>query len=354
MNFIRLCAFILLIFSLGCEKKGNYKQSRDFNTLMGSNKSVWKFVETQEDYENLQLYKELYEKNRDLESSDLKIPKVAHFIWVGPHPFPQTSVEYVNSWITKHPDWTFKFWTDRRRPLPNKKMELKFISDFEFSDLQYQFEETDNFAEKSDLLRYEILYKEGGVYIDHDVECAKPHTPFHYTYDLYCGLEPPHAPILSSSISVNNNLIGVRPGHPVLKRAIELVKERWVEMGIAYPGTDKDSVVYRVAQRSFASFDDAVHEKVGEGSNRDIVFPAAYFNRIDGDFSLYAHHYYDSTWFSDETKFEKNVRRRLVSISKKNNQILLFNGAILTANMALFVCLMFQFRSLRKSKNHDS
>lgn len=349
----RLFLLFLCLLVIGCEKKPSPKQSDDFNVLMGSNKSVWKFIETQEDYQNLLLFKGLYEKNKALQSlssDQVKIPKVIHFIWIGPASFPKESIENVDSWADKHPDWTIKFWTDRRRPLPNKKMELNLISGFELSELKQCFDESDNYAEKSDLLRYEILYREGGLYVDHDVKCFKSFSPFHHHFDLYCGLEPPHKPVLSSSVSVNNNIIGTRSGHPILKNAIELVKTRWAEISEAYPGTDKQSIIYRVANRSFAAFDDSVRNLCGQESNKDIIFPAAYFNQIDGDFAIFAHHYYASTWFTDETKFEKNVRQRLISISRKNNQILLFNGVILTTNMVLFICLIFQYRALRKRR----
>ncbi|MCB1109843.1 MAG: hypothetical protein KDK64_02590 [Chlamydiia bacterium] len=353
MKFLRYL-IPLLALTFACEKKDHFKQSDDFNTLMGSNKSVWKFVETHEDYQNIRLLKALYEKNRDLQPlNEAKIPKVIHFIWIGPNPFPKESIENVNSWIKHHPDWVFKFWTDRRRPLPNQKMELKLISDFQFTDLKYCFEESDNYAEKSDLLRYELLFQEGGLYVDHDVKCFKSFAPFHQSFDLYCGLEPPHMPVLSSSVTVNNNVVGVVPHHPVLRKSIDLVKERWDEISEAYPGDDKESIIYRVAQRSWAAFNDAILQLAGKGSTKDIVFPAAYFNQIDDDFSLYAHHYYASTWFEDETKFERNVRRRLVAISRKNNQILLFNAVILTANLALFAGLFFQFRSLRRRRNAE-
>jgi len=202
--------------------------------------------------------------------------------------------------------------------------------------------------EKSDVLRYEILLQEGGLYVDHDVRCFKSFAAFHKNFDLYCGLEPPHQPVLSSSISICNNIIGVRPGHPVMGAVIDRVKERWEELGSAYPGNDKESIIYRVAQRTFIAFEDAVKAAGDKGSNKDIVFPAAYFNRIDEDFALYAHHYYASTWFEDETKFERNVRRRLISISRKNNQILLFNAVILSANLVLCACLIGQYRSIRK------
>jgi len=341
----------LLLLTFACEKKTQFKQTDDFNTLMGANKSVWKFVETHEDYQNIRFFKDLYEKNKQHSAQKLEsenIPKVIHFIWVGPNPFPKESIENVNSWIDHHPSWKVKFWTDRRRPLPNKHMEMHLVSDFSFSQLGYCYEETDNYAEKSDVLRYEILSNEGGLYVDHDVKCFKSFEPFHQSYDLYCCLEPPHTPVLSTSVSVNNNVIGVVPNHPIMEQCIKNVKERWDEMTVAYPGDDKESIVYRVAQRSWASFNDSVRELAGTGDKKDIVFPAAYFNKIDDDFALYAHHYYASTWFSDESKFERNVRRRLVSISKKNNQILLFNAVILTANIALFAGLFIQFRAIRK------
>ena len=46
----------LLFLIFACEKKNEFKQSDDFNILMGSNKSVWKFVETYEDYRNIRLF----------------------------------------------------------------------------------------------------------------------------------------------------------------------------------------------------------------------------------------------------------------------------------------------------------
>jgi len=345
-----ICTLSLLLLMTACNKDNHIKQTDDFNTLMGSSKSVWKFVETHEDFQNIHRFKEIYNKNKELQflkQQEGKIPKVVHFIWLGPNPFPRESIENVRSWVDHHPTWTFKFWTDRRRPLPHPHMELNLVSSFEFTKLSDCFQESDNYGEKSDVLRYEILYQEGGLYVDHDVKCFKTFAPFHNNFDLYCGIEPPHQPVLSSSISICNNIIGVRPSHPVMKAAIDHVKSKWEEIALAYPGDDKESIIYRVAQRTFIAFENAVKEAGDQGSNKDIIFPAAYFNRIDDDFALFAHHYYASTWFEDETKFERNVRRRLISISRKNNQILLFNGVILSATLLLCACLIFQYRSIK-------
>ena len=351
MKLTRCWVLILILLAFGCKKKEISYEGGDFQTLMGAKKSVWKFVETPEDFQNMLKFETLYQEALTLqvaEDAEEKIPKVIHFIWLGPSPFPSESIENINSWASHHPDFVIKFWTDRRRSLPHPKMKLQLVSDFSFSLLKRNYEETTNYAEKSDLLRYEILSKEGGLYVDHDMQCFKSVREFHDRYHLYCGVEPPHQPVLSSSVTVNNNIIGASPQHPVLLKAMELVKARWDEIGAAYPEEDKESTIYRVAHRSWSSFHDAVMTDAGRGERRDVVFPAAYFNRIEGDFGLYAHHLYASTWFEDETKFEKNVRRKLVAITKKNNQILLLNGVILAGNLLLFLGLFLQLRSLRK------
>ncbi len=347
-KYLVLVSFLFIFF--GCDHSPQQKKSEDFKTLMGLNKTVWKFVETQEDLSNIQLFQSLYEKNRSNNSEqdpEVRIPNVIHFIWIGPNPFPKESIENVKSWIDLHPDWTVKFWTDRKRALPDKRVQVNFVSDFSFSRLKACFDDSNNYAEKSDLLRYEILMQEGGLYVDHDVKCFKPFGQFHCNYDLFCGLEPPHTPILSSSISVCNNIIGAKPRHPVLKKCMDLVLDRWVAIGSSYPGDDKESIIYRVANRTFDPFDEATRILAGNDERNDIVFPAGYFNQIDNDFGIFAHHKYASSWYEDETKFERNTRRRLVSISKKNNQILLFNGVILIGNLALFACLLFQHRAIR-------
>ena len=52
---------LLFLVLVGCDKKQEFRLSDDFTTLMGNNTSLWKFVETCEDYENLSFFKELYE-----------------------------------------------------------------------------------------------------------------------------------------------------------------------------------------------------------------------------------------------------------------------------------------------------
>jgi hypothetical protein len=339
----------VLLFLTACQKKdaGPSTDKTNFESLMGKGLPAWQYVQTKEDVENLSYFRKIFEQNIHLlpvHKQELKIPKVIHFIWIGPKNFPRESVENVKSWMARHPDWTVKFWTDRPRPLPHPHMQVAFVQDLKFLKLSECYRKSDNYAEKSDLLRYEILYQEGGVYVDHDVKCFKPFDTLNSSYDLYCGLELPSASPLSSSVNVTNNLIGARPGHPVIKNCLEWLPSKWEEIEKLYPGKDKDAVIQRVSHRTFAAFTDSVRQLAGKQGNVDMVFPAFYFNAPKDAFALMARHLYEGTWFENETPFEKMARERLMIITKKTNKILLFTALVSGINLIGFIILFLKFR----------
>lgn len=102
----------------------------------------------------------LYEKNY-IQSNDNedKIPKKIHQIWVG----GKVSDKYralMDSWQKFNPTWEYKLWTD------DEADELMLNNAV--------YGKCSNNGMKSDILRYEILRREGGIYVDTDFECLKP------------------------------------------------------------------------------------------------------------------------------------------------------------------------------------
>jgi mannosyltransferase OCH1-like enzyme len=84
---------------------------------------------------------------------------VLHHIWLGGQPIPDALQTYRESWLRLHPNWQHELWTDENiGPLVNQR----------------QFDAAPTPAKKSHIARYEILHREGGVYVDFDVECRKP------------------------------------------------------------------------------------------------------------------------------------------------------------------------------------
>jgi mannosyltransferase OCH1-like enzyme len=74
-------------------------------------------------------------------------------------------------------------------------------------------------AERSDILRLEVLFGEGGVYVDTDFEC---HRPLEDVIDDYEFFTAP----LKANGWINNAFIGSIPGHPILERALSELRPR--------------------------------------------------------------------------------------------------------------------------------
>lgn len=239
---------------------------------------VEKFLSSQ-DLNELEYYRNCYKKNEGrLFSSSIqeerKIPKIIHFIWLGPEKIPSKSLANFKSWKEHHPDWSFNFWTDRKEtdpPFPWMKQRL--IQELDISSIAPFLDRTENWAEKSDLLRSLILFEQGGIYSDHDVFCLRSFDDFCARFDFLVVLEPPHyLPGISTAIYPNNGLICSKSGHPILKKTIENAMISWDKIEKLYPG---EKMTYpRVIARTFKSFADAVKWGISSASEKDIVLPA--------------------------------------------------------------------------------
>jgi len=93
-------------------------------------------------------------------SHKCNIPKIIHQIHLGQHPLSEEQIKWQKSWKQYNQNWTHVLWDD-------KKISRLTIQNYE------SLQRCKNFAEKSDILRLEILYQFGGLYIDTDFECLK-------------------------------------------------------------------------------------------------------------------------------------------------------------------------------------
>lgn len=71
---------------------------------------------------------------------------------------PRYFSHWGDTWIKKHPAWTMRLWTE------------KDIAHFTNSDIHAKCATLEM---RADLVRYEVVYREGGVYLDPDMECMK-------------------------------------------------------------------------------------------------------------------------------------------------------------------------------------
>jgi len=181
-------------------------------------------------------------------SAEPRIPKIIHHIWLG-SPFPERCKTFQKTWQEQHPDWQYILWQEQdieNLNLINKK----------------QYDAAVNYGEKSDIARYEILYRFGGLYIDTDFECLKPFDVLHHVCDFFSGIA------YDTPFTVYNGLIGSRPEHPILQECIEKIAHNT-------PGSnDPVSVMSRTGPYLFTF---CLQKYLSACPDKIVLFPVVYF-----------------------------------------------------------------------------
>jgi mannosyltransferase OCH1-like enzyme len=90
------------------------------------------------------------------------IPRILHQIWLGGRPMPLEFRRFAAGWRRNHSRWEYCLWSEDSLP------ELHTAA---------TYEAVQPLAGKADVLRYELVWRFGGVYVDTDVECLRPLDP---------------------------------------------------------------------------------------------------------------------------------------------------------------------------------
>ena len=140
------------------------------------------------------------------------IPKTIHQIWIGPKPIPEQYLKLSRTWKRLHPHWNYKLWQD------------KDVEQWHFASKDLYLKAS-SYQEKADILRYEILNKYGGLYVDFDYESIKNFDDIMDKYDFFASIEP----VLSKKmdIHITNAIIGSKPNNPILCKTLEHIRTHW-------------------------------------------------------------------------------------------------------------------------------
>lgn len=141
------------------------------------------------------------------------IPKILHRIWLGQKQIPDEVIEYGNTWQRNHPGWAHILWTEELIdliPIVNKDL----------------FATARTWIERCDLLRYEILYSVGGVYVDTDVESVKCIDPLLENVEQFATywVDPGSHWCNQASCpdgKLNNAIMGCSKHNPIFKELLE-------------------------------------------------------------------------------------------------------------------------------------
>ena len=249
------------------------KYLKDFDDLVRRSAS---YSEAEQGSPDWITAKTLYENNYINYDGVIKIPKIIHQVWLGgelPHKYKVLS----ESWKRFHPTWEYKLWTDKDVEgfgLKNKELFYKAV----------------NMGQRSDIFRYEILNRHGGLYIDTDFECLKPFDDLLYL-DFFTGIS------YDTKMVLYVGLIATVPGHPIIEKCVNLIG--------SYNGNNVFTVMDTTGPYYFTR---CFYETVNKDTKGVVAFPMDFFYPLPNylrdtkephkyikDFS-YAIHYWAVTW----------------------------------------------------------
>lgn len=150
---------------------------------------------------------------------NLQVPHIIHFIWIGSL-LPYIYVKNILSFVATNKDrFIYKLWVDYKTPHIDGVEIYDIRTDFPIDKFINKdiYDIENNWGSKADILRYEIVYQEGGIYSDIDAISLKPFDEnFNKSFVTYTG-EPYN--------DLACGFFGFPPGSRYLKYLIDCIRE---------------------------------------------------------------------------------------------------------------------------------
>jgi len=136
------------------------------------------------------------------------IPKILHQIWIGPLSPPLSLME---TWKEKHPDYEYIFWNEEEI----SKHGIVF-------SCQEKIDKMNEWNGKADIMRWEILYKFGGYFVDADSICIEPFDDYFSGKSAFASFE--NSDLRNELIATGT--MGFVPNHPLCRDIIEWINSQ--------------------------------------------------------------------------------------------------------------------------------
>lgn len=160
------------------------------------------------------------------------IPKIIHQIWIGNSKPPKLNSLYMDT--CRMDGWKYKLWSDDDITEKNFPLTFDLIQDIvQVGKIDKKLNK--KLAQIADLMRLEILYRNGGVYIDTTAECLKnldgildrKNYKFVVSNEDPCGFECKNS---YGNYYISNSFIASTKGNQVLKNLLNENKLKKIDI----------------------------------------------------------------------------------------------------------------------------
>lgn len=226
------------------------------------------------------------------------IPKKIHYCWFGRNPKPKLAEKCIKSWQKYCPDYEIIEWNEDNFDLSAAPLYVQ------------QAYEMRRWAFVTDYVRLQVVYENGGIYLDTDVELKKKLDPL-LKYDAYFGFE--------DGKHINTGIgFGAVQGHLIVKEMMEDYRD------IPFVLADGTVNLETCPARNTKIFlrHGLVQEDVKQIlDNNTLVLPSIYFCPIDyltGKRKIsketYSIHWFGESWKTEEERQAMKAWKRQLRI----------------------------------------
>ena len=213
------------------------------------------------------------------------IPKKIHYCWFGKNPKTKLAEKCIKSWETLCPDYEIIEWNEDNYDLSAAPLYVR------------QAYEAKKWAFVTDYVRLQVVYEQGGIYMDVDVELEKP-LDLLLTHSAYFGYE--------DGVFINTGEgFGAEPGTPILRGLMEDYAEiPFILEDGSYDLTPCPKRNTAVFLRHGLKQDDSMQILPGD----ILILPRIYLCPLDSlmryrtrSAKAISTHWFDASWRSDRT-----------------------------------------------------
>ncbi|NRO74186.1 hypothetical protein IMAU20067_01028 [Lactobacillus helveticus] len=224
-----------------------------------------------------------------------KIPKVINYCWFGGNEFDDKVKKCILSWKRKAPDYKIVQWNETNFDINNTPL---------FVQKAYKAKK---WAFVSDFVRLKVIYDNGGVYLDTDVELLKNLNVLTDKYACFMGFE--------DAKQVNTGLgFGALPRNPIIYEMLEEYEN------IDFDEGDLGSLSCPIINTKILKIHGLKTNNKKQKVNDIVILPTEYLcpqNMFTGETNITSNtvsiHHYNASWMNKKDRLKMHF---IISMKK--------------------------------------
>lgn len=219
--------------------------------------------------------------------------KKIHYIWLGNNPKSRLIKKCIKSWKRYFPDWEIIEWNESNLDIDTNEYVKKA-----YEEKKYAF--------ASDYFRFDILSKEGGLYLDTDVEVIRPFEDLLKEHECIMGFE-----FNKQTIGPGLLIYAKKTGNRVLSELGENYLSRCFSYQVS--GMPKTICEYTTEYFKELGFQQNDEFQIVNGV---AIFPSTYFCPVNREWSVQNFtketrciHHYGASWLNKKRSMKFAIKK---------------------------------------------